>query len=72
MNTVVVVVVVVVVAIVLTATVLFVRSIAASPKQGYRRNLRTIRQIRKGIRAEDPEAKIWVDPDDWAGTSPHL
>jgi hypothetical protein len=72
MNIGVVVVTVVLVVIVLIATGLLLRSLVASPREGYRRNLGTIRKIRKGIRAEDPDAKIRVDPDDWAGTSPHL
>jgi len=73
MNTVFVVVVVVLVVIVVTAAGLLLRSIAVSPNEGYRRNLRSIRRIRKGIRAEDPNAtKIGVNRDAWAGTSTHL
>jgi hypothetical protein len=72
MNIVVVVVAVVLVVSVLIAAGLLLRSVVGLPKQEYRRDLRTIRRIRKEIRAEDPNAKIRVDPDDWAGTSPHL
>ena len=72
MNAVVVVVLVLLV-IVVTATGLLLRSIATSPTEGYRRDLRSIRRIRKGIRAEDPNAtKIGVNRDAWAGASTHL
>jgi hypothetical protein len=73
MNIVVVVVAVVLVVSVLIAAGLLLRSVVGSPKQEYRRDLKTIRRIRKEIRADDPNATaIRVDPDDWAGTSPHL
>jgi type II secretory pathway pseudopilin PulG len=74
MNTVFVVVVVVLVVIVVTAAGLLLRSIAASPKQEYRRSLRGIRQYREEIdsRATDPNAVIRVNRDDWLGTSDHL
>jgi hypothetical protein len=70
MNTVVVVVVVAVVATVLIATALFIRSIAASPKRRYRRNLEDIPKNPQGPSAGDPV--IRVDRDDWLGTSDHL
>ena len=72
MHVVVVVVAVVLVVFVVTAAGLLLRSIAASPAQVYRRSRRSILRFRKGIRAENPDAVIRVDPDDWAGTSPHL
>jgi hypothetical protein len=74
MNTVFVVVVVVLVVIVVTAAGLLLRSIAASPKQEYRRSLRGIRQYRDDIRnnAPDDAAVIRVNRDDWLGTSDHL
>jgi uncharacterized protein HemY len=72
MNTGIVVVTVAVVVIVLIATVVLLRSIAASPAQVYRRSRRSILRFRKGVRPDNPDAVIRVDPDDWAGTSPHL
>jgi hypothetical protein len=71
MNAVVVVVAVLVVSS-LIASALLLRSISASPKRQFRRNLTGIRRIRKDIRAADPNAVIRVDRDDWAGTSDHL
>jgi type II secretory pathway pseudopilin PulG len=74
MNTVFVVVVVALVVIVVTAAGALLRSITASPKQEYRRSLSGIRQYREEIdsRAQDPNAVIRVDRDDWLGTSDHM
>ena len=54
MNAVIAVVVLLVVAFVIAA-VLLLRSVGASPKRQYGRHLRSIRRIRKDIRAGDPE-----------------
>jgi uncharacterized protein HemY len=69
MNAVVVVVVLVLLLIVVTATGLLLRSITASPKQEYRRNLKGIRRIRKGFRAGDPNStSIDVNSDAFHGS----
>ena len=66
MNAVVVVVAVVLVVSVLIATMLFLRSVTTSPKQGYRRSVGS-------FRAEGFDAgAIRVNRDDWAGTSTDL
>jgi hypothetical protein len=71
-NVVVVAVVVMVVS-ALIATVLFLRSVTTSPKQGYRRSLSSFRRLRDDRRAEGfNEAAIRVNRDDWAGTSTDL
>jgi type II secretory pathway pseudopilin PulG len=49
-------VVVVVVVVSLIAAVVLLRSIGASPKARYRRELRGIRRIRRGTRGMDPNA----------------
>ena len=68
MSAVVVVVIVLVVILVIAAVLLF-RSIGASPKARYRRELRSIRRIRKGTRAGDPHATtIDVNPDAFYGS----
>ena len=74
MNTVFVVVVVALVLVVVSAAGLLLRSIAASPRQEYRRSLEGIRQYREEVdrRYADPNAVIRVDRDDWLGTSDHL
>ncbi len=73
MNVVVVAVVVVVVISALIATVLFLRSVTTSPKEGYRRSLSSFRRLRDDRRAEGfNEAAIRVNRDDWAGTSTDL
>ena len=74
MNAVVVVVVTVVLMVtVLIATVLFLRSVTTSPKQGYRRSLGSFRRLRDDRRAEGFDAAaIRVNRDDWAGTSTDL
>ena len=65
----VVVVVVLLVVIFVSAAVLLLRSIGASPKQQYRRHLRSIRRIRKDIRAGDPNATtIGVNSDAYYGS----
>jgi hypothetical protein len=57
----------------LIATVLFLRSVTTSPKQGYRRSLSSFRRLRDDRRAEGfNEAAIRVNRDDWAGTSTDL
>ena len=72
MNVVIVAVVVMVVS-ALIATVLFLRSVTTSPKQGYRRSLSSFRRLRDDRRAEGfNEAAIRVNRDDWAGTSTDL
>jgi hypothetical protein len=73
MDVVVVAVVVVLVVSALIATVLFLRSVTTSPKEGFRRNLSSFRRVRDDRRAEGfDEAKIRVNRDDWAGTSTDL
>ncbi|HYP93281.1 MAG TPA: hypothetical protein VER34_09030 [Mycobacterium sp.] len=73
MNAVVVVVAVVLVVSVLIATMLFLRSVTTSPKQGYRRSLGSFRRLRDDRRAEGFDAgAIRVNRDDWAGTSTDL
>jgi uncharacterized membrane protein len=69
MNAVVVVVALVLLVIVVTATALLLRSISASPKQEYRRHLKSIRRIRKGTHAGDPNATtIDVNSDAFHGS----
>jgi hypothetical protein len=69
MNAAFVVVVVVLVVILVTAAGLLLRSIAASPKRRYGRDLRSIRRIRRGNRAGDPNStSIGVNSDAFHGS----
>ena len=65
MNIVVVVVTVVLVVIVVIAAGALLRSIVASPKQGFRRGLSDLRQARKDHAEGCEETKILVDPGEW-------
>jgi hypothetical protein len=68
MNAVVVAVVVVVIMVVI-ASVLLLRNISASPKRRYGRDLRSIRRIRGGNRAGDPNStSIGVNTDAFHGS----